>query len=105
MLLDQAELQRLIRTTKKEDIIGDPRSGKAYIKTKGSGVHSVYVDLESGETTEEVHELVKVSTFDECDHFYVQIDDHNIQCKNCGLGHQFVQGLQLLENGKIIENK
>jgi hypothetical protein len=87
---------------KKEDIVGDPRKGKAYLRVKGSGINAVYVDLETGESTEEVHELRKISKYDECDHYYIQIDDHNIQCRICELGHQFVLGLQHLENGKIV---
>lgn len=103
--MDYSDIFRDYPGTKKEDIIGDPRKGKAFLRTKGSGINAVYIDLETGESTEEIHELRKISNFDECEHFYVQIDDHNIQCNKCGLGHQFVFGLQKLEHGKIVENK
>lgn len=105
MQLNQEELTRLIRSTRKEDIIGDPKHGKFYIKQKGSGLGSVFVDMETGESTEEIHELIDNDHIQECDHFYKQIDDHNVQCTKCPLGHQFIAGLQRLENGKIITIK
>lgn len=103
--MDYSDIFRDYPGTKKEDIIGDPRKGKAYLKTKGSGIHAVYIDLDTGESTEEIHDLIKISNFDECDHFYTQIDEQNIQCKKCGLGHHFVFGPQRLVDGKIVENK
>lgn len=105
MQLEPSELTTLIRSTRKEDIIGDPKHGKAYIK-KGNGIHSVFIDMETGESSEEVHDLVKVSKWDDCDHFFVMMDDGaNAQCRDCGLGQKIILGPQQIINGKIVFQK
>ncbi len=59
----------------------------------------------TGESTLEIHTLIKTSSFDTCDHYYeVTSDGQNFQCKKCGLGHRIAPN-QALKDGKIVPIK
>lgn len=62
-----------------------------------------YVDEETGESTLEIHTPKKISNFDTCEHYYeVEKNGHSVRCKNCGLGHTIVWGIQIVKDGKIV---
>lgn len=58
---------------------------------------------DSGKSSIEYHTPIKVSKYDECDHYYEYVDNGNsVQCIRCGLGHKIVLGIHKIENGKIV---
>ena len=69
----------------------------------GNGVWTEYVNTKTGESTLKVHQMRKVSNWDECDHYYdLHEDGVSIQCDKCGKGGRIVWGTMFLKDGKIV---
>jgi hypothetical protein len=76
----------------------------------GEGIWTEYKNIKTGEST--LRNFGKLTDMPDvlnnnCDHYYELIDPKNsdVQCQKCGRGKKIVWGLQLLKDGKIIENK
>lgn len=88
------------------DVIGDRNKGTGYQYLGGKGKWMNFKNLQTGEESVQVHNLVKTSKWDECDHYWENVDGNgNIQCKNCELGQRIVWGKQIVKNGKIYNLK
>jgi hypothetical protein len=76
----------------------------------GHGFWTEYKNIKTGESTTrslgKLLDLPKVTTYDECDHYFELSDPrgNNAQCQKCGLGHKIVWGIDIIKDGKLIKN-
>jgi len=72
----------------------------------GNKLWDEYVDKETGASSMNIITPKKISTFDTCKHYYdYDPQDSSAICRNCGLGHRLVWGIQIIKDGKIITQK
>jgi|WetSurMetagenome_2_1015567.scaffolds.fasta_scaffold01987_21 hypothetical protein len=75
----------------------------------GTGVWTEFKNIKTGEST--IGSLGKLSEIPDstnfnCDHYWELLDPHesSIQCQKCRLGKTIIWGIQILRDGKLIQN-
>lgn len=77
----------------------------------GNPLWNEYVDVDSsgnetGRSTITTLNPVKISDYENCDHFFEYIDNGNSAvCRKCELGQKIVLGIHKIIEGKIITKK